>query len=171
MGGGGGGGRNLSKDELSFLEKKAKEALKGSQPEKRNIFISFDSGDLDKVNLLRGQAANEDSNLEFNDYSLKEPFDSKKSEYIKRGIRERIRQSSVTICYLSDKTADSQWVDWEIRESKAMGKGVIGVYQGDRSPSRLPKAITDLKIKVIPWNQKLINQEIDRAAGNREGAQ
>ena len=169
MGGGGGGGRNLSKDELSFLEKKAKEALKGPQPEKRNVFISFDSADLDDVNLLRGQAANENSNLEFNDYSLKEPFDSKESEYIKRGIRERIRQASVTICYLSEKTTDSQWVDWEIRESKAMGKGVIGVYKGDNPPSRLPKAVKELKIKVIPWNHKVINQEIDKAANTREG--
>ena len=77
-----------------------------------------------KVNLLRGQAKNENSNIEFNDYSLKAPFNSKDADYIKRGIREQIRQSSVTVVYLSDKTADSEWVDWEIQESIAMGKGV-----------------------------------------------
>jgi len=41
------------------------------------------------VNLLRGQARNENSDLEFSDWSLSEPFDSKNAEYIKRGIRER----------------------------------------------------------------------------------
>ena len=71
------------------------------------------------------RAKNESSNIEFNDYSLKAPFNSKNADYIKRGIRERIRQSSVTVVYLTDKTAGSKWVNWEIRESIAMEKGYL----------------------------------------------
>ncbi len=166
--GGGGGGRGLTPDELRNLEQRAKESLKeGDGGGKRNVFISFSSEDLDEVNLLRGQAKNENSNIEFNDWSLKEPFDSEKADYIKRGIRERIRQSSVTVVYVSDKTADSKWVDWEIRESLAMGKGVVAMHKGNAPPKRLPKSITDNQIKVVPWNQKQLAKAIEKESENR----
>ncbi len=168
MGGGGGGGRGLTPDELRDLEQRAKKSMKepGSTG-KCNVFISFASEDLSDVNMLRGQARNENSDIEFNDWSLKEPFDSKKAEYIKRGIRERIRQCSVTVVYISDKTADSKWVDWEIRESIAMGKGVVAMHKGDASPARLPKAITDNKVPVVPWNQKELAKAIKKQSENR----
>ena len=64
MGGGGGGGRDLTPDELDRLEDVARKKLKqGDLPEKRNVFISFASEDMDEVNLLRGQAKNESSDL------------------------------------------------------------------------------------------------------------
>lgn len=155
MGGGGGGGRGLTPSELQQLEQKAKQSLKGNgDTGKDNVFISFVEEDLTDVNMLRGQAKNENSNIEFNDWSLKKPFDSDDAEYIKRGIRERIRQCSVTVVYLSDKTVDSKWVDWEIRETIALGKGVVAMYKGDRPPTRLPKAITNNRVPVVPWNQK-----------------
>ena len=166
---GGSSKRNsLTADQRSLVERNAKEIIEEVNEEKiRNVFISFDSDDLDEVNLLRGQAKNENSNIEFNDYSLKAPFNSENAEYIKRGIRERIRQSSVTVVYLSDKTADSEWVDWEIRESLAMGKGVLAMHKGDTPPKRLPKAIIENNIKVLPWKQQLINEAIQEQAENR----
>ncbi len=168
MGGGGGGGRGLTPDELKSLEQRAKNSLKGGDGGgKCNVFISFSSDDLDEVNLLRGQAKNENSDIEFNDWSLKEPFDSKKADYIKRGIRERIRQCSVTVVYVSDKTANSKWVDWEIRESLTMGKGVVAMHKGDTPPKQFPKAITDKKIQVVPWNQKQLANAIQKQSENQ----
>ena len=38
-------------------------------------FLSFVEEDLELVNLFRGQARLERSDLEFHDYSTKEPFD------------------------------------------------------------------------------------------------
>ncbi len=167
MGGGGGGGRGLTPDELQRLEQTAKKSLAGTGTGKCNVFISFISEDLNDVNLLRGQAKNENSDIEFNDWSLKEPFDSKKADYIRRGIRERIRQCSVTVVYVSDKTADSRWVDWEISESIALGKGVVAMYKGDTPPSGLPKAVTENNVPVVPWNQKELAKAIKRQAANR----
>ena len=87
MGGGSGSGRGLAPNELRTLEQRAKKSLRErDRGEKRNVFISFSSDDLDEVNLLRGQAKNENSNIEFNDWSLKKPFDSEEANYIKRGI-------------------------------------------------------------------------------------
>jgi hypothetical protein len=168
MGGGGGGGRGLTTDELRRLDQKAKDSLKaGAGTGKCNVFISFASEDLNDVNMLRGQAKNENSDIEFNDWSLKEPFDSKDAEYLKRGVRERIRQCSVTVVYVSVETTDSKWVDWEIRESIAMGKGVVAMYKGDKPPARLPKAVTDNKVPVVPWNQKELAKAIEKQSKNR----
>ena len=158
----------LNNEQRSWFERQSKKKIEeGNGGKIRNVFISFSSDDLDEVNLLRGQAKNENSNIEFNDYSLKAPFNSKDADYIKRGIREQIRQSSVTIVYLSDKTANSEWVDWEIRESITLGKGVLAMHKGDTPPKRLPKAISENNIEVLPWKQELINNAIQEQAENR----
>jgi len=159
----------LTLDQRSWFERHAKKEIieEVGAGTKRNVFISFSSDDLDEVNLLRGQAKNENSDIEFNDYSLKAPFNSENADYIKRGIRERIRQSSVTVVYVSDSTADSEWVDWEIRESLEMGKGVLAMHKGNTRPKRLPKAIIENNIEVLPWKQQLINEAIQEQAENR----
>jgi len=59
-------------------------------------------------------------------------------------------------------------VDWEIRESLKLGKGVIAMYKGDSSPQTLPLVIREQGIKPIPWNQKVITQAIEKSAQDRE---
>src|SRR5687767_13438469 len=117
MGGGGGRGRTTLGD-ISGLIDKAKEELRRTQgAEKRNVFLSFAYEDLDEVNLLRGQAKNENSAIEFNDWSVREPYESSRADYIKQRIGERISQCSVTVVYVSNDTARSPWVNWEVEES------------------------------------------------------
>lgn len=160
--GGGGGSRRRGLADLGKLEQIAKDVLRTAEgPVRQNVFLSFATEDMDEVNLLRGQAKNDNSDIEFNDWSLKKPFNSKDAEYIRRGIREKIRQSSLTIVYVSEDTAGSDWVDWEVRESKKLGKRVIAMYQGDTLPSNLPKAITELGIKLVPWNQAELRRAIE----------
>jgi|SRR5581483_9159721 len=162
--GGGGGGSGPSNKDLTKLEELAKKTLREADGDKKcNVFISFVYEDLREVNLLRGQAKNESSELEFNDWSLREPFDSKRAEYIKQGIRDRIKQSSVTLVFLSNQTAGSKWVDWEIRESIKLGKGVIAVYQGDAIPASMPSAIREHKIKCIKWTHSGLAAAIQKA--------
>ena len=164
---GGGGGNNYGTRIIDRLAKVAQDSFKNAQPEKRNVFISFDNRDIGDVNLLRGQAKNEGNDLEFNDYSLKEPYNSERAEYIKSGIRERIRQSSVTVIYVSDITHESDWVDWEARESIAQGKGVICVHKGDIPPTKLPKFVSEFGLKVVPWKHKELSAAIEQAAQKR----
>jgi hypothetical protein len=165
---GGGGGRGPSKEDLSRLEELARKTLReGAEPSKCNVFISFVSEDINDVNLLRGQAKNESSDIEFNDWSLREPFDSKRAEYIKKGVKDRIERSSVTLVYVSEHTADSKWVDWEIRESVRMGKEVIAVHKGESPPQKVPNALKELKIPIIPWTQKGMAAAIEKASKKR----
>ncbi len=150
MGGGGSGTHNMG-DLESLINRAKKELKKGDR--KRNVFISFAHEDVNNVNLLRGQAKNKRSPIEFNDWSVSEPFNSERAPYIRQKIGERIAQSSLTVVYLSDKTSSSRWVEWEIKESLRRGKHVIGFYEGDKPPAKLPRIINDKKIKCVPWSE------------------
>ncbi|WP_345798205.1 TIR domain-containing protein [Castellaniella sp. MT123] len=124
MGGGSGGG--LFSSDIRSLEDKVKQRLAEAKGDvSRHVFISFDHEDLDEVNLLRGQAKNDKMDLQFDDHSVKEPYDSTNADYIKRNICEKIDRCSVTLVYLTDKTASSKWINWEIEESLKRGKGRV----------------------------------------------
>lgn len=151
MGSGGGGGMPIG-NIRDLVEQAKKELREGEKRGRKNVFISFAYEDIDNVNLLRGQAKNDNSPIEFNDWSVSDPFDSERAPYIKQKIGERIAQSTLTVVYISEKTNTSSWVNWEIQESLSRGKGVIGVYAGDRCPSKLPSAIKENKIKCVAWS-------------------
>lgn len=149
MGGGGGGGWNQLGN-ISALEQRAREALAGG---KRNVFISFATEDMNEVNLLRAQAKNENNDIEFNDHSVRAPYDSERAKYIQQKITERINRSSVTVVYVSNNTADSQWVKWEVEKSLSLGKRVVAVHAGDRFTSRQPNWLGANGIKMVPWSK------------------
>lgn len=151
---GGGGSSSHGIGDLESLIERAKEELKaGEKQGKKNVFISFTYEDIDQVNLLRAQAKNDKSPIEFNDWSVSEPFNSERAPYIKQKIGQRINQSSLTVVYLSNKTSGSEWVEWEIEESLRKGKHVVGVFAGEKQPTKFPKAIGQNKIKCVPWSK------------------
>lgn len=149
MGGGGDGNWNRLGDVRS-LEEKAKAALAGG---KRNVFISFATEDMAEVNLLRGQAKNEHSDIDFNDHSVREPIDSDRAEYIKSKITERINRCSVTVVYVSKSTSQSDWVKWEVKKSLSLGKRVIVTHAGAIPASAIPKWLSGPEIKIVPWSK------------------
>lgn len=148
MGGGGGGGWDPLGD-TKGLEEKAKAVLREG---KRNVFISFAMEDQAEVNLLRAQAKNENNDLEFNDHSVREPYDSTRAEYIKSKIAERIARASVCVVYISSDTAQSRWVHWEVQKGLELGKKVVATYSGEAPPANLPSWIGQHGIKLVPWS-------------------
>lgn len=168
MGGSSGGG--LGSLDIKSLEERVKQKLTDAKGDtSRHVFISFDHEDLNEVNLLRGQAKKDNVDLQFDDHSVKEPYDSTNADYIKRQIREKIDRCSVTVVYLTDKTASSNWVDWEIQESIKRGKGVIGVYKGGKAPDKLPPAFQQNGCKAVKWEHATLMKAIEDASTKRGG--
>lgn len=164
---GGGGGGSIPSSDLKKLEEKAKQTLATPADTGCHVFISFAFEDEDAVNLLRGQAKNEKSELEFDDFSLKQAVNSENEDYIKQRIRERINRASVTAVYLTPDSAKSKWVEWEITESLKRGKGVIGVYKGDAPPAQLPAAFETYGLKTVKWSHQELMNAIAGARKNR----
>ena len=130
----------------------------------RNVFLSFVEEDLNLANLFRGQARNVNNDLEFRDYSVKEPFNSSSAEYIKQQIRNLIDNVSVTLCLIGYNTHTSNWVNWEIETSALKLKGLVGVRlhssQNDIPPSDLGK----YNGRVVNWDIPSIVRAIEQAA-------
>ena len=166
MGGDSGGG--LSVSDLARLQEAAKQKLKNASADTSpHVFISFAHEDVDEVNLLRGHAKNDNTDLQFDDYSVKEAFDSNNADYIKRQIREKIDRVSVTVVYLSEASVKSKWVNWEVEESLKRGKGVVGVYSGAKPPSTLLPALVGTKCAVVKWEHKALDSAIQAARQDR----
>ena len=142
------------------------ELSKPAEQPRRRVFVSFRYEDKTEMDLLRGQAKNKNSELDFIDMGLKVPFNSKDAEYIKEGIRARIAQSSVTLVGLSETTHQSEWVDWEIRETIRQGKGVVMVNISKNPSVKIPDAATEGKgrIKIVAWDHEEIMQAIKEVA-------
>ena len=151
MGGNSGGGPPLNNAQKKKYQKMANEEIDKAS-KKSAIFISFANEDMDDVNLLRGHSKNPNSDLEFVDRSVKEPFDSERAEYIRQKIGERIRQCSTTVVYLSDNSASSKWVNWEIEKSVELGKRVVATHKGSSPPQNLPQAVKDNDVDLVPWS-------------------
>lgn len=129
----------------------------------RNVFLSFDADDLQLVNLVRAQAKNESSALQFADYSVKDPFNSYNARYIRDQIRPMIRGVSVVLCCIGYSTYRSEWVKWELDEAVGLGKGLVGLRLHSSSmdvpPSPLP-----YNGEVVDWNIPSLVTAIERAA-------
>ena len=125
-------------------------------------FLSFVQEDLNVVNLFRGQAENQRFGLEFDDYfikesfdstsnpkldidiydgSLQEPVDSERSSYVASVIRQKIQRNSVVLCLIGNGTAWRDWVDWELWVAQELGKGICGVRLKDSRGRAMLKEI------------------------------
>lgn len=94
---------------------------------KRRIFISFDHDDTPQV-LGFMALRNIIDNFDFYNHKLDRRINSSDVDYVCRVIREEyIRPASVTVVLIGNNTANSQWVKWEIEESKRQGKGILGI--------------------------------------------
>ena len=161
MGGSGGGFTQQDNEKLKELAQKRMREV-SVKTGKKNCFISFaHDEDGREVNALRGQAKNENSDVNFNDHSVKKPFNSRQEEYIKRQIRDKLRHCSTMIVYCTEASAKSAWVNWEVETGLEMGKKVICMYQGTK-PTKFPpaaaKAIAAKKMRVIPWSAQAISK-------------
>ena len=133
-----------------------------NQKEKKRVFLSFVSEDLDHVRGLRLLKDNPDFELEFFDESIKEPIDSNNADYIKRIIREQIKRASITVCLISETTHNSSWVDWELETSFDEDKTIIAMSIKVAERATLPKLIKENSITFWVWDVehliKLLNE-------------
>jgi hypothetical protein len=126
----------------------------------RHVFLSFVGDDLDAVNLFRGQARNQNSELAFDDYSVKEPYNSANAAYIRAQIADRIRAASVTLCLIGQATYLSEWVDWEIKKSIELGNRVVGVQLYKDAVCPVPRALSEAAARVVGWDVAAIVKAI-----------
>lgn len=128
-----------------------------NKPTKPKVFISFHMDDEAQINLLRYQAEYSDQ-LEFDDRSLKEPFD----ERWKTQCTERIKKCDILIVAIGENTHEREAVDWEIRKAHELGIPVVGMRVHSDKNDKIPRAMKEHGDKVVPWNLKTIQSQLDK---------
>ena len=123
----------------------------------RNVFISFHVDDEAQVNLLRAQAKDQKFDIEFRDYSIKEPFDKK----WRTNCKEKISQTSALVCMIGEKTAQREAVNWEIEQAYRQGKKVIGIKIYEDLNYPIPKPLLDNKAPIVEWNLEKISNLLE----------
>ena len=152
-------------ESLTQLVKAARGQLT-SHSSPRAVFLSFHQEDLAQVNGFRLMLKNQHLRLDISDDDSRYPVDSEQSTYIKRAIRQRIRNVDVLVCMVGNGTAWRDWVDWEVQTALQERRGVCGIrLKGARS--RAPQALHDVGATIAPWNPTAMTAAIERAAALR----
>jgi hypothetical protein len=131
------------------------------QPKKR-VFISFHMEDNYAKQLLVEQARSDKFDLEFTNFAINEPFNSR----WKTQCRDRIRQVSTTICLIGPHTYTREAVLWELDTSYELGKTVFGVRIHRNRIDPVPNPLTQRNATILPWNIQSIVTELNRESVN-----
>ena len=130
----------------------------------RRIFISYEGEDRNRAkgfNLLRW---NKNVDIEFVGRHLLDPVHSKDPEYIERKIKELQSGSSVIVVLIGQHTAESSWVEREVRWAleKDSPCGVLGIRLDSDAP--IPSILNDCGAEIIDWKPSKFADAIERAA-------
>ena len=125
----------------------------------RKVFLSFAMEDKSLVDKFRIQAQEHGLPLDFRDYSVKETFDKSWKSHAEKIIHG----SSVTLCFVGQRTYESEPVNWEIQRSIELGKPVVAVHLRD-GKLQVPRALREHSITPLRWNLQGIMQAIENAA-------
>lgn len=115
----------------------------------RRVFISYQHTDQMKARGLNLMTFNKNVNVDFTGRHLLDPVKSNNPDYISRKIREQISGSSATVVLIGKNTAESEWVEKEIRWSQEKGNGIIGIRTDP--DAAVPQGLIDYGAEVLNW--------------------
>lgn len=131
---------------------------------KRRVFISFDHDDTAQVNGFLG-LRNIMDDIEFYNHKLDHRVKSNDVNYVQKVIGEDfIEPASVCVVLIGNKTHQSKWVQWEIRECLSQKMGILGIRLKDTNgaiPADIPSE------NVGDWQPEKFASWIEWAYQNR----
>lgn len=133
----------------------------------KNIFISHvheDDALLPKLKELIGRAG-----MEVRDGSVnsEKPNKARSEDYIKREIlAPRIDWASTLVVLITQDTAQSEWVNWEIEYAIEQGKTVVGVFAQGATDADIPEELGKHAAAIVGWQGDRV---VDAINGNVTG--
>jgi len=113
----------------------------------KRVFISFAIEDLSCRNMLVGQSKNSKTPFEFQDFSVKEPWDAK----WKTNCRTKIKGCDGVIALISKNTAKADGQLWEIQCAYEEKIPTMLVWVNEGRP-KVPALIDGKRINVWTWD-------------------
>lgn len=126
--------------------------------EKKNVFISHIHEDDDLLPELKQLASN--AGMEVRDYSItsEKPNDAHNPEYIKRKIlAPQIDMASTLVVLMTHNTAESDYVNWEIRYAVEHDKRVVGVFARGCTDADIPEELRNCgDAAIVGWRSERV---------------
>lgn len=128
-----------------------------------NVFISHSwqyIGDLKNLrDLLKKRGY---FNVELEEATPDEPINSENAEYIKRRLREKIKNSDVVLGIAGVYASYSDWMEWELDTALYNDIPIVGVIP--RGQQRISKVVSSRAKEIIGWNTESIVNAIRKWA-------
>jgi hypothetical protein len=119
----------------------------------KNIFISHIHEDDSKLSNLKSLLLKNGMAIRDGSINSSNPNNAKNHEYIKREIlAPQIKWASTMLVYISPKTKQSEWVNWEIEHAKKEGKRIIGIWEQGAKNCDIPAALKEYGDSLVGWN-------------------
>jgi hypothetical protein len=131
----------------------------------RRVYFAFDYQDVFSVNQIRRSGEFIDVAVAgFTDASQWEKLKQKDDVVIIKAIDDSLRNTSVTVVCVGDRTASRRWVKYELAASAARGNGLLGVYLPGESGHTKPKTLEDAGAPLYGWNAARFADWVEAAA-------
>jgi len=134
-----------------------------SMADKKNIFISHvhkNDDLLPKLKDLIGRAG-----MEVRDGSINsdKPNEAANPDYIKeKYLRPHIDWASTLVVLITKDTAQSDWVNWEIKYAVEQGKNVVGVFAQGATDADIPEELRKHgDAAVVGWQSERVVDAIN----------
>jgi hypothetical protein len=131
--------------------------------DKKNVFISHVHENDELLPKLKDLISK--AGMEVSDYSINSstPNEASNEDYIKREIlAPRIQAASTMVVLITHDTAQSDWVNWEIRYAIEHGKNVVGVFAQGATDADIPEELRKYgDAAVVGWQSERVVDAIN----------
>lgn len=126
--------------------------------EKKNIFISHVHEDDDLLPQLKDLIACAGMEVRDGSINSEKPNGAHSEEYIKREIlAPRIQWASTLVILITHDTAQSWWVNWEIKHAVEQGKNVVGVFAQGATDADIPEELQKCgDAAIVGWQSERV---------------
>ncbi len=118
----------------------------------KNVFISHVHEDDDGLQKLKDLLAKNGMEIKDSSVNSDKPNNASSPDYIKSLLTDRINWAGTFLVYVSPKTKDSEWVNWEIEYAAKQGDRIVGVWAHGAKECELPAALKDYADAVVGWH-------------------
>ena len=129
----------------------------------KNIFISHVHEDDDLLPKLKDLISK--AGMEVRDGSINsdKPNNANNPDYIKeKYLKPHIDWASTLVVLITHDTAQSDWVNWEIKYAIEQGKKVVGVFAQGATDADIPEALrTHGDAAVVGWQSERVVDAIN----------
>lgn len=128
-----------------------------------NVFISHSWQHIEDLNNLRDLLKKRGYfNVEFEEATPDEPINSENAEYIKRRLREKIKNSDVVLGIAGVYASYSDWMEWELDTAIDNDIPIVGVIPWGQQ--RISTIVNSRAEEIMGWNTESIVKAIRKWA-------